>query len=338
MFSSFESGGGVYKEANATNLDTAINPRRRSSCPSIEVPVSNNEDPPLASPSARRRSWVSVDDSNEYFNMDETQQTHTESMWPGHSECDSLELPFGEGYNHILKSQVETSGMYPHTASAVYDREAYALEVCGTQSAYSDNQMFTLPDVYEVHFKRTKDMFFCESLNGNSPAFRAGDFVKVEADRGHDLGVVSKIISPSNSASYPFHDVPRRRVLALATEDEKAYLLSKVGDEWRALDICRELAARRHMNINVLDAEYQFDRRKLTFLFTSEKHTDFRELVRDLFALFKTRIWMQKINPAQAASLELESRGMTAPHHDLRRSSPPPRSNDHKQHYQSKMW
>ena len=48
--------------------------------------------------------------------------------------------------------------------------------------------------------------------------------------------------------------------------------------------------------MNVVDAEYQFDRHKLTFFFEAEGRVDFRELVRDLFSMYKTRIWMQQLD------------------------------------------
>ena len=46
----------------------------------------------------------------------------------------------------------------------------------------------------------------------------------------------------------------------------------------------------------ILDAEYQFDRHKLTFYFEADRRIDFRELVSDLFSLYKTRIWMQQVD------------------------------------------
>ena len=48
--------------------------------------------------------------------------------------------------------------------------------------------------------------------------------------------------------------------------------------------------------MHVVDAEYQFDRHKLTFFFEAECRIDFRELVRDLFSMYKTRIWMQQLD------------------------------------------
>ena len=48
--------------------------------------------------------------------------------------------------------------------------------------------------------------------------------------------------------------------------------------------------------MNILDSEYQFDRHKLTFFFEADGRIDFRELVRDLFSIYKTRIWMQQVD------------------------------------------
>ena len=47
--------------------------------------------------------------------------------------------------------------------------------------------------------------------------------------------------------------------------------------------------------MHVIDAEYQFDRHKLTFFFEADRRIDFRELVRDLFSVYKTRIWLQQV-------------------------------------------
>ena len=54
--------------------------------------------------------------------------------------------------------------------------------------------------------------------------------------------------------------------------------------------------------MNVVDAEYQFDRHKLTFFFEAEGRVDFRELVRDLFSMYKTRIWMQQLDKNTSAA------------------------------------
>jgi cell fate regulator YaaT (PSP1 superfamily) len=61
--------------------------------------------------------------------------------------------------------------------------------------------------------------------------------------------------------------------------------------------MCNDLnASTYHIKLTFLDAEFQYDRHKLTVYYTSEKRVDFRELVRDLFAKYKSRIWMKKVN------------------------------------------
>jgi cell fate regulator YaaT (PSP1 superfamily) len=97
--------------------------------------------------------------------------------------------------------------------------------------------------------------------------------VKVEGDRGYEIGVVCQRTVQS-SASRPFFaqngQPALRKILGRATENEKKYLLMKLRDESRALHICNELAARRKLPILMLDAEFQSDRNKLTFFYVSD--------------------------------------------------------------------
>lgn len=192
--------------------------------------------------------------------------------------------------NHQTPSSVATLHANPHPEPLIFSHQH--------------------PFIYVVNFKRTKDQFIHST--DYCKAFNVGDFVKVEADRGHDVGVISEmVILPLQCLGDSLTvneletelqiSIPRRCVLTHATEREIDVLLSKVREEERALHVCRQLCQHRQMRLNLLDAELQFDKKKLTFIFTSDRHIDFRELVRDLFAIFKTRIWMHKINPYQAS-------------------------------------
>jgi len=69
----------------------------------------------------------------------------------------------------------------------------------------------------------------------------------------------------------------------------------KSQDELKALQLCQNKVRQKKLPMEVVDAEYQWDRRKLTFYFVAEKRIDFRELVRELFRLYKTRIWMASL-------------------------------------------
>lgn len=183
--------------------------------------------------------------------------------------------------------------------------------------------------VYNIKFKRTQRCFIAGQRITRD--LKIGCYVKVEADRGEDLGiVVSKVtaekfnatgrsgfrggvgsnstgeltagaVSPTAGAgSAGAADL--KRVIRLATHDEVNLLAVKREEEEELLKICRTKVRQRGLPMHVVDAEYQFDRHKLTFFFEAEGRIDFRELVRDLFSMYKTRIWMQQLDKNSSGS------------------------------------
>ena len=80
-----------------------------------------------------------------------------------------------------------------------------------------------------------------------------------------------------------------KRLLRLASEEERAQLPNKLIEELKTLQVCREKVIMRSLPMEIRDAEYQFDHHKLTFYFEADRRIDFRDLVSDLFALYKTR-------------------------------------------------
>lgn len=156
--------------------------------------------------------------------------------------------------------------------------------------------------VYTVKFKRSQRNFILSPhIQGE---IKIGTYVKVEADRGHDLGIVlsrvpiekfSKYGSNDSSSSSSRTTLPdMKKIISVASNEEISLLQVKKEEEDELLKICRSKAAQKGLNMNVVDAEYQFDRHKLTFFFEAEGRIDFRELVRELFSIYKTRIWMQQ--------------------------------------------
>ena len=170
--------------------------------------------------------------------------------------------------------------------------------------------------VYNVKFKRTQRSFVMGPRINRD--LKIGTYVKVEADRGEDLGiVVGKIPSekynlttrssfrggmgemgiippPTGLGAASIADL--KRIIRLATHDEVSLLAMKREEEEELLKVCLGKVRQRGLPMNVVDAEYQFDRHKLTFFFEAEGRIDFRELVRDLFSMYKTRIWMQQLD------------------------------------------
>ena len=152
----------------------------------------------------------------------------------------------------------------------------------------------SLLPVFEVRFKCHKREYVIEgNLNVNE-----GDFVKVEAERGYDIGIAfmkkDKLV-PSDGKYF--------RILSHACPEEMSTLFIKLREESQALGICREMAAQRGLEMTIADVEYQFDGGKLTVVFCSHGHVDFRKLVVDLHSFFDTHIWMQKVSPSEAVEL-----------------------------------
>lgn len=159
---------------------------------------------------------------------------------------------------------------------------------------------------YVIEFKGGRSDIFYSSIG-----YKQGDLVMVEADRGRDLGKISVenihrvqvetfYRNNRNMEEEPLDNKKQeifiKRIFRQARPDEITLLLAKGQDESKALVVCQSKIKQKKLCMQVVDAEYQWDRRKLTFYFVAEKRVDFRELVRELFKLYKTRIWMCTIN------------------------------------------
>ncbi|CAG8648305.1 26747_t:CDS:2, partial [Racocetra persica] len=164
--------------------------------------------------------------------------------------------------------------------------------------------------LFLVEFKAGRtDLFYVAENSGNM--VKKGDLVIVEADRGKDLGkVTNDSIMPhqvqllqqqhadSMSDGHRMNkEIHPKRIYRLAQPAEVTMLVTKSQDEAKAMLVCQTKVRQKKLPMEVVDAEYQWDRRKLTFYFIAERRIDFRELVRDLFKIYKTRIWMCAVNP-----------------------------------------
>ena len=154
-----------------------------------------------------------------------------------------------------------------------------------------------VPQLIEIGFKGNRKEFFLWEAD-EAPPLRAP--VIVDADRGEDLGLVHSTgeLAEQRSARVP-HGLlgapPSHVAKRLASADDVRRL-----DEVRAGDDDARRRAMERVKANslvmkVTDAEWQWDRKKLTFYFTAEKRVDFRTLVRELASMFRTRIELKQI-------------------------------------------
>lgn len=105
-------------------------------------------------------------------------------------------------------------------------------------------------------------------------------------------------------------DLKPKTIKRLATPHEVKALQDKEGNEAKAKRVCQQKVIEHGLNMEILDAEFQMDGKKLTFYFFSTEYINFNTLVTDLFKMYKTRIWMSAINPASFQS-PVSSLGLT---------------------------
>ncbi|OAA60629.1 PSP1 domain protein [Cordyceps fumosorosea ARSEF 2679] len=105
-------------------------------------------------------------------------------------------------------------------------------------------------------------------------------------------------------------EIRPKLIKRLAQNHEVHALRDKEGQEAKAKRVCMQKVKEHGLNMEILDAEFQMDWKKLTFYYFADAYINFNSLVTDLFKIYKTRIWMSAINPASFASPTL---GIQAP-------------------------
>lgn len=163
--------------------------------------------------------------------------------------------------------------------------------------------------VLEVRFKGNRLEYFNWS-SAEAPPPAPHDPVIVEVERGQDFGRVSAVGEVAlkkcarGCGGCALEEVPRtvvRRILRRATPADVEQAERLRADEDTARRTARERVQAHDLPMKISDAEWQWDRRKLTLYFTAEQRVDFRTLVRDLAGVFRTRIELRQIGARDEA-------------------------------------
>ena len=143
--------------------------------------------------------------------------------------------------------------------------------------------------VIGVRFRRAGKIYY---FSPNEYDIKVGDNVIVETARGVEYGnvvIANKEISEEEVVA-PLKEVIR---VATAEDDEKARANNEKEKE--AFKICLEKIKKHGLEMKLIDCEYTFDNNKVLFYFTADGRIDFRELVKDLASVFRTRIELRQI-------------------------------------------
>lgn len=151
--------------------------------------------------------------------------------------------------------------------------------------------------VIGVRFKKAGKIYY---FDPSGLEVKKGDFVVVETARGIEFGecvIGIKEIPESDIVA------PLKSVIRVAEEaDINKHKENKVKEK-DALDICLKKVEEHGLNMKLIDVEYTFDNNKVIFYFTADGRVDFRELVKDLATIFKTRIELRQIGVRDEAKM-----------------------------------
>lgn len=143
--------------------------------------------------------------------------------------------------------------------------------------------------IISVRFKLTGKHY---SFNPGELDIQTGQYVIVETSRGTECGEVAQGIH-----TVPDSAVPRelKGVVRLADDADIRRVKQNREDEAKAFEICEERIEKHKLPMKLVDVEYAYSRNKILFYFTADGRVDFRELVKDLAGVFRTRIELRQI-------------------------------------------
>ena len=152
-------------------------------------------------------------------------------------------------------------------------------------------------EVVGVRFKKVGKIYY---FDAGDIEVKTGDNVIVETARGIEFGTVALA---NRMATEEEIVAPLKKILRLATDEDKKRVEENKKKEAEAFDKCAEVIKKHNLDMKLIDVEYTFDYNKILFYFTADGRIDFRELVRDLAGIFKTRIELRQIGVRDEAKM-----------------------------------
>jgi cell fate regulator YaaT (PSP1 superfamily) len=154
-----------------------------------------------------------------------------------------------------------------------------------------------MAEVIGVRFKNVGKVYYFDP-DGNT--LKKGDMVIVETARGVECGEVAmenRQISDDGIVQ------PLKKLIRIATKDDLKKVEENRAKEKSAFDICSKKILAHNLEMKLVDVEYTFDNSKILFYFTADGRVDFRELVKDLASVFRTRIELRQIGVRDEAKM-----------------------------------
>ena len=154
-----------------------------------------------------------------------------------------------------------------------------------------------MAEVIGVRFKDVGKVYY---FDPDGTALKKGDRVIVETARGVECGEVAMENRDINNEEIVH---PLKKMIRKATPQDVKKVEENRKKEKTAFDICLKKIAAHKLEMKLVDVEYTFDNNKILFYFTADGRVDFRELVKDLASVFRTRIELRQIGVRDEAKM-----------------------------------
>ena len=146
-----------------------------------------------------------------------------------------------------------------------------------------------MANIIGVRFKKPGKIYF---FDPDGKRVQRGQHVIVETAMGKEYG---EVMIANRQLPDEKIVAPLKKIIRVATEKDRRQNEQNKKDEKEAFKICEEKIKEYKLDMKLMDVEYKFDKSKLLFFFTADGRIDFRDLVKDLAAIFKTRIELRQI-------------------------------------------
>lgn len=154
-----------------------------------------------------------------------------------------------------------------------------------------------MTEVIGVRFKSVGKVYYFDPCNLK---FTAGSHAIVETARGIECG---EVVTANSMVDYDSIVKPLKCVIRAATDEDLAHVADNSRKEKEAFRICLKKIADHKLGMKLISVEYTFDNNKILFYFTADGRVDFRELVKDLASVFRTRIELRQIGVRDEAKM-----------------------------------
>ncbi|MBT2684367.1 stage 0 sporulation family protein [Bacillus sp. ISL-37] len=152
-------------------------------------------------------------------------------------------------------------------------------------------------DVVGVRFKKAGKIYY---FDPGDLSIQKDEFIIVETVRGVEYG---RVVTPRKQVGEKDVVLPLKKVVRIADQKDRLIVEENKTAAKEAYDVCSDKVNEHQLDMKLVDVEYTFDRNKVIFYFTADGRVDFRELVKDLASIFRTRIELRQIGVRDEAKM-----------------------------------